>query len=101
MGNLIVVGESSRGNTEKEDGLKELTGKPSRCCTQSSLQNDVQSPKKVVAMVKSNSMKLIYEELNTKECEEKSYKIAKARQRSRQYKQSINMIEDRNVNILT
>jgi len=40
--------------------------------------------KKTVAMGKSNSMKLIYEELNIKEGETKIYKIAKARQRSRQ-----------------
>jgi hypothetical protein len=39
-------------------------------------------------------MKVIYEELNTKEGEAKIYKIEKTRQRSRQDKQSINMIKD-------
>jgi hypothetical protein len=57
--------------------------------------------KKAVAMAKSKSMKLIYEELNTMEGEAKIYKIAKARQRNRQDKQSIKMIKDIDGNILT
>jgi len=59
--------------------------------------------KKAVAMAKSNSMKLIYEneKLNIKEGEAKINKITKARQRRRQDKQSINIIKDRHVKILT
>jgi len=57
--------------------------------------------KRAVAKAKSDSVKHIYDELNTKEREAKIYKIAKARQRSRQDKQSINMIKDKDGNILT
>jgi len=57
--------------------------------------------KRAMAKAKSDSVKHIYDELNTKEGEAKIYKIAKARQRSRQDKHSINMIKDKNGNILT
>ena len=42
----------------------------------------------------------MYQELNTKEGEDKMYKIAKARQRSRQDKQSTNVIKDKGGKIL-
>lgn len=54
-----------------------------------------------MAKAKSISVQQLYEELNTKEGEAKIYKLAKARQRSRQDKQSVNMIKDTDGKILT
>ena len=57
--------------------------------------------KKSVARAKSDSMKHIYDELNTKEGEAKIYKIAKARQKSRQDTKSVNIIRDKHGKILS
>ncbi len=56
--------------------------------------------KKAVAIAKGEALQQMYQELNTKEGEDKIYKIAKARQRSRQDKQSTNVIKDKGGKIL-
>lgn len=57
--------------------------------------------KRAVAKAISDAVQHIYDELNTKEGEAKIYKIAKARQRSRQDRQAVNMIKDKDGKILT
>ena len=56
--------------------------------------------KKAVAIAKGEALQQMYQELNTKEGEDKIYKIAKARQRRRQDKQSTNVIKDKGGKIL-
>ena len=56
--------------------------------------------KKAVAKAKSESLKQLYDDLNTKEGEEKIFKIAKARQRSRLDKQAVNIIKDKDGKVL-
>jgi len=57
--------------------------------------------KNVVAEAKQEATKHIRDELDTKEGQVKIYKIAKARQRSRQDKMAINIVKDRDGTILT
>ena len=57
--------------------------------------------KRVVAKAKNDATKHIYDDLDTKEGQVKTYKIAKVRQRTRQDKLSINTIKDRDGTILT
>ena len=54
-----------------------------------------------MAKAKNDSVQHLYEELNTKEGEAKIYKIAKARQKSWQDKQSVNIVKDKDGKILT
>jgi len=51
--------------------------------------------------LKLSAREPIYDELDTKEGQVKIYKIAKARQRSRQDKMAVNIIKDRDGTILT
>ena len=57
--------------------------------------------KSVIAKAKHDATKHIYDELDTKEGQVKIYKIAKARQRSRQDKMAVNIIKDTDGTILT
>jgi len=57
--------------------------------------------KSVVAKAKQEATKHIYDELDTKEGQMKIYKIAKARQKSRQDKMLMGVIKDRDGTILT
>ena len=73
----------------KKIAFREWHGNREDAALRSTYTTRCRQEKKAVAKAKSDSMKHIYEELNAKEGEAKIYKIAKARQKSTQDKQSV------------
>ena len=88
-----MVGRGSTTCRQKQErSLQELRAEYKATCRQA---------KRAVARAKNEAAQRIYDELNTKEGEAKIYKIAKARQRSRQDKQAVNIIKGMDGKILT